>query len=142
VEVVSGRVKLSNAYGSELLPLTLTATAQYYMSASAGWVTSTTDSATQFSTRLSTAVPPGNVQAVIVKGPLALGDISVAGAGAVTFASGTRSFVLAAPGANRSGSVDLSLVTAPAFLLPGTTGRATFGVYKGNSDFIYQREAY
>ena len=138
VKVVSGRVKVSNAYGSELLPLTLTTTAQYYQSVAAGWVTSTTDSATQFNSKLSTA--GGNVQATIVKGPLALANVSVVTPGLVTFASGVKTFTLAVP--NVVGSVDLSIVTVPSYLLPGISGRATFGVYKGKNDFIYQREAY
>ena len=137
VKVVSGRIRLANAYGSELLALPITATAQYF-NAAGSWVTSITDSVTQFNTRLSTA--GGNVQATIVNGPLAVGDISVVAAGTVTLANGVRIFRLAAP--NVAGSADLEIITAPAYLLPGAVGRATFGVYKGSNEIIYMREAY
>ncbi|MFZ2161705.1 MAG: DUF6701 domain-containing protein [Sideroxyarcus sp.] len=139
VKVVSGRIKLANAYGSELLPLSIAATAQYYNPAS-NWVTSSTDNATQFNTNLSGA--GGNVSATIVDAShgLGLGNISVVSPGVVTFASGIRRFSLAAPG--KAGSADLSIVTAPDYLLPSITGRATFGVYKGKNEFIYMREAY
>jgi MSHA biogenesis protein MshQ len=135
-EIRSGRINLSNAYGSELLQLPITATAQYWTST--GYVTSITDSATQFNTNLSTA--GGNVLAAIVKGPLAFANVSVVTPGLVTFANGVNTFKLGAP--NVVGSVNLSIVTAPSYLLPSTTGRATFGVYKGANEFIYLRENY
>jgi MSHA biogenesis protein MshQ len=137
---VSGRMKISNAYGSELLPLPITATAQYYNAASV-WVKSSSDSATQFNTNLSGA--GGNVSAAIVDAShgLGLGNISIVSPGVVTFAGGVKIFSLAAPG--RAGSANLSIVTAPSYLLTGSiTGRATFGVYKGANEFIYMREAY
>jgi MSHA biogenesis protein MshQ len=135
-EIRSGRINLSNAYGSELLQLPITATAQYWTST--GYVTSITDSATQFNTNLSTA--GGNVLPAIVKGPLALANVSVVTPGSVTFVKGVNTFKLGAP--NVVGSVNLSIVTAPSYLLPSTTGRATFGVYKGANEFIYLRENY
>ncbi|MDO8291699.1 MAG: hypothetical protein Q7T29_02335 [Gallionella sp.] len=144
IKVVSGRVRISNAHGSELLPLPMTATVQYWNSAN--WVTSTTDNATSFDTRLNTA--GGNVVPVIVKLPLALGNISVVGAGVVTVANGVRVFNLDSP--NVTGSADISL-NAPSYLLAGSNvagvnpsraGRATFGVYKGANEFIYLRENY
>lgn len=145
IKVVSGRVKVSNAYGSELLPLPMLATMQFYKAAGS-WTTSTTDSVTSFNTKLSTA--GGNLVPVIVTGPLAVGNISVVGAGAVTVAGGLKSFTLNKP--LTTGSADISL-NAPAYLFAGSNaagvdpsikGRATFGVYKGSNDFIYQREAY
>ncbi len=142
VKVVSGKVKISNANGSELLPLPLTATVQYWNGTS--WVTSTNDSITQFNTNLSTA--GGNIVATIVSG---LGSgVSVATPGVVTVASGVNTFTLNKPGI--AGSADISL-NAPSYLLggsngaginPSKAGRATFGVYKGPSEFIYLREDY
>jgi MSHA biogenesis protein MshQ len=133
-EVRYGRIKLSNAHGSELLSLPIIATVQYW---NGSYVTSATDSETQFNTNLS---PAGNVQATIVKEPLALGNVSVVTPGLVTFANGVKTFTLAAP--NVAGSADLAIITAPGYLLPRTTGRATFGVYKGANEFIYLRENY
>ncbi len=139
-EVRYGRLQISNAHGSELLSLPITATAQYFdgTSATCCYVTSATDNETQFNTNLSTAA--GNVQATIVKGPLALANVNVVTPGLVTFANGINTFKLAAP--SLAGSVDLKIITAPDYLLPSTTGRATFGVYKGASEFIYLRENY
>ena len=142
IKIVSGRVKISNVNGSELLPLTMTAAVQYWNGTS--WATSTTDNTTAFNTNLSTG--GGNVVATIVTG-LASG-VSVASAGAVTVASGVKTFTLNKPGV--TGSADISL-NAPSYLLAGSNGaavnpsiagRATFGVYKGNNDFIYLRESY
>ena len=145
VKVVNGRIKITNAYGSELLPLTLTATAQYYQSLAAGWVTSATDNVTLFNTALS---PAGNLVATIIKGPLAA--VSVVGPAPAAVSGGVRPITLAAPGLGNTGAADLSL-TAPGYMLggsngagvsPSVPGRATFGVYKGNNPYIYQREAY
>ncbi len=137
IKVVSGRVKIFNAHGSELLSLPMTAAVQYWNATN--WVTSTTDDATSFNTAT-------DIAASIVKGPLA--GVSVAGAGAVTVAGGVKTFTLNKPLV--SGSADISL-GAPAYLLAGSnvaavnpskTGRATFGVYKGANEFIYLRENY
>ena len=62
--------------------------------------------------------------------------------------AGVRTVTVSAPGV--PGSVDLSL-NAPTYLLSGSNGaavdpsipgHATFGIYKGDDVFIYQREAY
>lgn len=132
MKVTSGRIRISNAHGSELLPLPMTATVRYYNGV--GWVTSATDSATQFNTNLSTA--GGNIVATIVKGPLAA--VSVMSPALVTVAGGLRTFTLTKPMV--AGAADVSL-NAPAWL-PSNTARATFGVYKGNNEFIYLRESY
>lgn len=142
MKIVSGRFKIPNAYGSELLPLLLTATVQYWNGT--GWVTSTTDHATAFNTNLSTG--GGNVVATIING-LASG-VSVTGAGAATVTAGVKTFTLGNPGV--TGSADISL-NAPSYLLsgsnmggvnPSVAGRTTFGVYRGSNDFIYLRESY
>lgn len=142
IKVVSGRVRISNAYGSELLPLQMAATVQYFNGAD--WLTSSSDVVTQFNTNLSTA--GGNIVAAIVSG--LGGGVSVRNPTVVTVVGGIRSFVLDKPGV--PGSVNISL-NAPAYLLagsngagvnPSSSGRATFGVYKGSNVFIYLRESY
>lgn len=141
--IVSGRSKISNAYGSELLPLTLKVSVQLWDSTN--WVTCTTDGVTQFNTNLS---PAGNILPTIVTGPLALGNVSVTAPGSVKVGAGVTTFTLNKPSV--TGSVDLRL-NAPSYLYtgsnnaatdPGIPGRATFGVYLGNPSLIYQREAY
>lgn len=132
-KVVSGRIRVGNAYGSEKLPLTVPVAIQYWDGAK--WVLSSTDGATQIDTRLTTA--GGNLITSIVNG---LGSgVSASGAGLKTVAAGLlQNFTLNSP--NQSGVVDLSF-NAPAWL-GMQAGQVTFGIYKGGKEFIYQREAY
>ena len=130
--MVSGRIRIPNAYGSERLPLPMTATVQYY-NAGANWVTSTTDNISTFNSNL-TNTPNNNVVASIVNG---LGSgVAIVSPGVAAVVAGIRPFTLAAPGA--AGNVNISL-NAPAYL-PSTTGLATFGIFK--SPLIYRRENY
>lgn len=129
VKVLSGRLKVSNAYGSEQLPLAVNATVQYWNGT--GWVVSATDNVTSFNPATELVVVP-------VKGPLVAGNISVTNVGTVTVAGGIRAFRINRPGV--SGSADIRL-SSPAYLL-SVPGRVTFGVYKGANQFIFQREMY
>lgn len=148
-EIRSGRIKISNAHGSELLQLPIAVTAQYW-NASSNYVTSTTDSSSSFvvaTPPVTSAVNFGNYQKNLT-------TVSVAGSPkTVTLSSGVGGFTLSAPGAGKNGSVDMSIpaltgascYVAPVPLgcyLPSNTARATFGVYKGNNQFIYMRENY
>lgn len=137
VKVVSGRAKVSNAHGSELLGLPMTATVQYYDGAN--WTTSLTDNVTTLTLGLS------NYQC---KTGCAWTTTMTPSGGQIT--AGVLSLNLSKPSGGGTGSVDLS-ITAPDYLLessnelninPSISGRATFGVYKGNSEFIYLRESY
>lgn len=130
VQVVSGRIHIPNVYGSELLPLPMTATVQYY--SGTNWVTSTTDSTTAFNSNLSTA--GGNLVAAVVSG--LGGGVVVGSPGTSAVAAGVRTLTLNAPGV--PGSANMSL-NAPIYL-PSVTGRATFGIYKNR--LIYRRENY
>lgn len=130
-----GRMKLSNAHGSELLPLPITVTAQYWNSTA--YVINAQDSESTFAS------------AGVTFGPytknLNVGNYPNSGATAVTpasvvFTGGAANYQLAAPGAGNNGSVDMS-VNVFSFL-PSNVARATFGVYKGANEFIYLRENY
>jgi MSHA biogenesis protein MshQ len=140
VKVVSGRIKIPNAYGSDLLPLTLTAAVQYY-SAAGSWVTSTKDSGTPL--------------AGILNSYSVLSGTTVTGTTAVTktpntgkVSSGLLSVYLGVPTPSSSsvpakGTVTIAPTTTETYLpITPLTGTATFGVYKGNSNFIYMRESY
>jgi MSHA biogenesis protein MshQ len=142
VKVASGRIRIANASGSELLPLPIFAKVQYYAVGGA-WVTSSTDSVTSV---IASNVPAssnfqfGNYQKN-------LSSVSVAGAPVtVTFQNGICNspngcFRLTDPSA-AMGSVDVTL-NAPAYLItPALLARATFGEYHGNKNFIYLRENY
>ena len=133
ITVVSGRTKISNANGSELLPLQMSSTVQFYNTAGS-WVNSTTDSLTSYST-------VSNLVASIVTPPattLTTSLISAKGAGTVTMSNGVSSFTLNAPGVSGKASISLG---APSYL-PSTPGIATFGIFPGRKEIIYMRENY
>lgn len=148
-EIRSGRIKISNAHGSELLRLPITMTAQYW-NASSNYVSSTTDNSSSF----VVATPPATSAVNFGNYQKNLTTVSVAGSPkTVTLSSGVGGFTLAAPGSGKNGSVDMSIpaltgascYVAPVPLgcyLPSNTARATFGVYKGSNSFIYLRENY
>jgi hypothetical protein len=136
VKVVSGRVNIPNAYGSELLDLPMTATAQYYNGTS--WLISDTDSVTSLALGLSNYLRQTGAWTT------ALSPAS----GQIT--AGALSFNLSKPTDGGTGSVDVNISVPDYFLTssnvalvnPSNTARATFGIYKGNSKFIYIRELY
>jgi MSHA biogenesis protein MshQ len=127
-----GRLKISNAHGSELLPLTIAVTAQYWDGAT--YITNALDNNSSFAA--------GDV---IFSNPLknlVVAEISVSSVSAIN--NGNFSYVLAKPSGGDGkydGSVDMN-VNALSGWLPGNTARAAFGVYKGNNEFIYMREVY
>lgn len=129
VKVVNGRIKVSNAYGSELLPLTLTATAQYYTAT--GWVNSITDSVTNLTLAANYDV---------VKNGTTTGTTAASKSPASGLSAGKLTITLAKPTGGATGTATIN-PTAPSYL-PAPSGTATFGVYKGNSSHIYRRESY
>jgi MSHA biogenesis protein MshQ len=132
-DMVFGRLKLSNAHGSELLPLPITATAQFWNGAT--YVTNTLDSLTSFTAFADPDLTLSNLQKLAA-------NPAVIGAAPLTLVNGVGTFTFNRT--NASGSVDFAISAASALnnYLPSNTGRATFGVYKGNNDFIYLRENY
>jgi hypothetical protein len=144
-DVRYGLMKLSNAYGSELLQLPIAVTAQYWNGLN--YVTNIADSITTLNATTVTSanwtnLTAGNWQKLSTTSTWAAGATSVVPATAsVVFVNGVSSFKLAAPGSGKTGSVDMT-TNAPTYLLTNTTARATFGVYKGANEFIYQRENY
>jgi uncharacterized repeat protein (TIGR01451 family) len=123
LKVVSGRIKLSHAYGSELLPLTLNASAQYY--GATGWTNSLTDNATVIG--LATSYPVGTAGGSTSPTPQN-GTVS----------SGKLSIKLSKPGVK-----GVATITSTAHAYMGLlAGQVTFGVYKGANEFIYLRESY
>jgi len=132
-----GRLTLQNAYGSELLALPMSLTAEYWNGTS--WVTNVADSCTAL-----TAPADGSGLA-----------LNLASTGTTTSTlsnpldSGDAGFSLAAPGATHTGYVVVTIASPDwlDFKWDGVhdtdpTARATFGIYKGNSKFIYIRELY
>jgi MSHA biogenesis protein MshQ len=134
-EVRYGRLKISNAYGSELLGLPVPLLVQYWNGT--GWVTNTDDNLTALAT-------PANGSGLV---------FHLASSGSTTatlnnpLANGDAGLTLTKPGSGHAGYVDIT-IASPAWLDydwkgagdTDPTARATFGIYK--SKWIYLRENY
>lgn len=128
-ELRYGRMRLGNAYGSELLPLPIVATAQYWNGS--GFVANILDSQTAF---LPADIAFSNFRLNLTPALVSV----VTPPATVALTKGAGRFTLAAPGANKNGSVDF-ITSAPTYL-PSNQARAVFGAYK--SPAIYRRENY
>ena len=130
-----GRLQLSNAFGSELLPLPVPLVAEYWNGSA--FVRNASDSCTLLAMPVSGSglalhLVNGGSTTATLNTPLIAGD------------AGLR---LGAPGAGHAGYVDITVVS-PAYLKYNWRGvgdvdpsaRASFGVYK--SPLIYRRENY
>lgn len=130
-----GRMGLANAYGPETLGLTALLVVEYFNGAD--FVVNTSDSCTPFDVV--------NLGLSNYQNNLVAGDTTPAGSG--PFAAGNASLNLTAPGVGHEGSVDLSYDLDAAglpWLKTGganPSGRATFGIFKGNQRLIYLRES-
>lgn len=131
--VLDGRLQLSNAYGSELLPLSVPIKLQYWTSA--GWTMNSADSCTFLT--VPTNGNSGLTNTVATKTTALLN---------APVQSGDTKFRLTAPGAGNAGLVDISgtiLRGANSWLtLSAPSARACFGVCGPRSPVIYFRERY
>jgi MSHA biogenesis protein MshQ len=148
-----GRLRMSNAYGSELLALPVAFEAQYW--GGNYYATHTVDSCT--------SIPMSSITMGNYLGNLSACETQMSPTGSVTLSAGKlpgAGLVLSTPGAGNGGSVDLAInVTAVAagntcvgptesaataaampWFGPNQGARATFGLYK--SPLIYRRENY
>ncbi|MDO8925763.1 MAG: LamG domain-containing protein [Sideroxyarcus sp.] len=127
LKIVSGRIKVSNAYGSELLPLRLQANAQYFTAN--GWVNSITDSVTDLIVNANYAVGTGTSNTTLTPASSTLNN-------------GVLSIRLSAPNVAGTATVlpGITGCVAPCAYMPVTAGTATFGVYKNPNNYIYRRE--
>lgn len=128
-----GRMKLSNAHGSELLKLPIGVLAQYWNGTT--YVTNALDNNSTFA---PTDVIFSNYQKNLNSGETSV----VTPPASVVFTGGAAGYRLSAPGAGNNGSVDMTVNALSAYLPSGNAARATFGVYKGSNSFIYLRENY
>jgi len=128
VRIASGRIRISNVYGSERLLLPVTAIVEYYNGVN--WVTSSTDSVSSFV--LGTPI--------IVTGPLTVAGltetIAADACASSVFCAGQKKTNLDSH--NVTGGATFTLI-APSWL-PNSGARVTFGQYK--SPLIYRRENY
>jgi MSHA biogenesis protein MshQ len=146
-----GRLALQNAHGSELMQLPVSLTAQYWNGTA--FVLNTSDSCTTvtapangsgltFYTEAAASVPGNHLSAAET-------TASVSNTGRLV--AGDAQLKFTAPGNGNDGYFDLS-ITAPNWLKfdwntaiageESPSGRATFGIYKGNDSQIYLREVY
>jgi MSHA biogenesis protein MshQ len=159
----SGRVQLSNAYGSELLNLAIPAAAQYYNGNA--WITNIDDKCT--STTLSftpvgtditgktcvleSANNSGKGCAAPVTGNYQFleGGITGTDSNGVAGFAGNFNLWLKATGSGNAGALDVTADVASYLQFnwrglgnANPTARASFGLYKGDNKVIYSRELY
>jgi len=132
--VVSGRLFVPNAFGSELLRLPLAVGAQYW--SGTAWVASSTDD----DSIVGQTLVPVKCTKVFAASCNAATLALASGSAGVRLNDGAGRLFLQSPGRGNVGSVDFTLGSSLAPWLPSTRGRATFGLYK--SSLIYLREVY
>jgi MSHA biogenesis protein MshQ len=142
-----GRLRLANAFGAEQLPLAVPTLTEYWNGLR--WLKNMDDSCTSFN--IPTTGNSGLILALTSgTSSASMADGTVSGScttGTCTFYKGDGRLVLSAPGAGKTGYVDITL-TPPGWLLysgmnQNTTARASFGFYNqsGNArKIIYRRE--
>ena len=143
VKVVSGRLLVSNNFGSEQFPLPIKVSAQYWNGSY--WATSTTDSKDKFT---SSDVKLSNCKKSLVDASKAAPGNCIASLAVVitppgpitfTLVNGSYQFKLPSPGTGKTGSTDISINNAAFPWLPSTAARAVFGV-STSGPVIYTRQ--
>lgn len=136
----SGRLKLLNSYGSDLLALPVPLTAQYWNGN--GWVTNTADNCTSLPVPTSGNGLVFNGNLTAAKTTPSINGVS---SGNGLLAGGDAGFKFSAPGRGIFGSVDITINSPTWLMYPWSggaavkpTAKALFGIYK--SPLIYQRE--
>lgn len=157
--IFSGRARIANAFGSELLDLPVTFRTEFWNGS--GWVLNALDTCTGNETLTLDPLKPNAVSIALTSTPSALPTCiydsipSLSGAGCATSASAVRRYKegatpsigfvgdfnlwLKAPGAGNFGTVVLT-PTIPGWLGPISPVMVTFGRYK--TPLIYRREAF
>lgn len=148
-----GRIRISNQYGSELLPLDLQISAQYFNGSS--WMTNMLDSCTPLSANNFAYAFGGNLSACETAGTLtgsapnfklrlAAPNNGNDGVATLTLNLGATSIGNTCLAVGGTGPADTP-TNQPWLSLPSggnPSGQATFGIYRGNNSFIYYREDY
>lgn len=139
-----GRLRMLNAYGSELLALPMSLTTEYWTTT--GWVKNTLDGCT------SLPIPTSASGLAFGSGNLSAGETAASIQGTTTgngtLIAGDAGFRLSKPGTGNTGFVTITMTTPDWLKFPWVTAgvdttasaRATFGIYK--SPLIYRRENY
>ena len=124
-----GRLRVENGYApSADQNLTLNVYAEYYQNGE--YVVNTDDNCTTYTdSDISLSNYTGNLNS---------GETSIVSYTVIS--SGQGSITLSAPGVGNEGTVDL-IFTAPSYMR-FASGRATFGIYRGNDDIISWEEVF
>jgi MSHA biogenesis protein MshQ len=143
-----GRVSLKNAYGSELLPLSMPLRAEYFDGTS--FVKNTGDGCTALA--LTQLELKSGTTTVTGDQPVAVGSgSSQASLGHIPMLAGDAGLTFSAPGSNGYIQVrtDLTLLPWLRYDWDGDgshddspSARASFGIYKGRPGMIYMRESF
>ena len=128
-----GRMKITNATGSELLALPFSLSAQYW-NGSDFVNTSNIDSN---SVLLLSNIVLGNYHRK--SGDTWTVSVSLLNGTAI---NGIWAATLSKPGGTFSGKGSVDITSNAPNYLPATMGRATFGAFKGNKKFIFMKENY
>jgi uncharacterized repeat protein (TIGR01451 family) len=161
VNIRYGRVRLVNAYGSELLDLPMSMRSEYLGATGGAWLFNNSDTCTNASLSFTpvgtdittstcvwdTGVSPGNSGNACTS-PILVSSRQYKETGVAGFA-GDFNLWLKRPGTGKAGSMKV-IATVPAWLQFNWTGtgnssptaRATFGIFGASSPIIYRRENY
>jgi MSHA biogenesis protein MshQ len=146
-----GRIALNSGHGSELMPLAIAISAEYYTGFS--WVENSADQCTSLNlnthVRLANAeTAGGSAQVGTTAMTIAAGTTSATLSNTSPFSAGSGLITLSAPGEDNLGFVDIfsNIGTTYHWLLDlnngEAQGRASFGLYKGSDNIIFRRERY
>ncbi len=146
-----GRLAISNAHGSELLPLAVPLVAQHFTTA--GFITNSSDNCTLLG--ISDLTLSNNLEAGQTDGDIAIGAVTTTATIAnAPLAAGDSGLSFSAPGADNTGYTDITVdLSGSGANLPwlqfdwdgisgddNPQGRATFGIFQGSQYFIHIRE--
>ena len=139
VMMVSGRMKIASASGSQLLSLPISLTAQYWNGSN--FITSSTDNNSALA---SSNILLGTYSYHCIGLPCVYDNwtTSVATLTNGTAINGSWAATLSKPSGTFTGKGSVQITGNSPTYLPGTKGLATFGTYTGNKNFIYMMENY
>lgn len=139
LRVLSGRLVVAHAYGSELSPMPLQARAQYWTGSS--YVNNPADNNQTGYPLNASDLLLANCTKDLASGGACLSTVALAQSTTLLFSGGVAPFRLRAPG--KQGSVDVSIKDGVIPFLPSVTGKGTvqFGVYR-SGPVLYLREVY
>lgn len=137
-----GRLIIGNSHGSELMPLNVPFSTEFYTGVT--WLVNTADSCTTVSTANNFTYTPNGITLVPNLLPASA---------SLPLSNGRSSLAFGIAGKDNTGNIDItgSLATLPWLQFDwngdgsydnNPLGRATFGIFKGNDKIIFRREVY